>query len=345
MAEQKSGQMMGRRDFLKVSTVLFGFAVLGANFMSGCSGKAEKYPSGTIEVVVPTSEGGTTDQLARAHGQVWAELLGAKAFSYSFYPGAAGEVAYSLFAKKTADGYTLLFGNIEAEGVMYVLQKPDSFKIDDFIFMNTLSKDPAVILVRKDAPWPGLKELIEEGQKRKLNMGVSRWGSLDTVAGIILGKQTGANINVVPYGGGNKARVALLNGEIDFLMTKLAAALSIKDSVRFLAMVQDENPYPSLSDNCPPINKVLGTQVPEVASTRNWVVHKALKEKYPDRYQLLAKTAEEAFRSSKFQEALKKVGQPLELYTKYIGEEQTMKYLQQVLKTAAEYQDILKANK
>ncbi|MDN5348093.1 MAG: hypothetical protein PWP65_1657 [Clostridia bacterium] len=354
--EERQSKILNRRDFLRYTTMA-GTGVLLTSFLAGCdvrksggsSGEAkgtketktaDNYPAKPIEMFIPSSEGGTFDVLGRAHGEVWGKAMGTY-FTFSFYPGASGQVAYELFMKKPADGYTVLAGNIATDAVMYVLQNP-SFKFEDLVFFCTLAVDPAVVLVRKESPYKDLKAIIEEGKKRKINVGVARWASTDTIVGLLIGEKTGAQINIVPYGGGNKARLALLQGEIDFLITKLTPAQDMKDQVRFLAIVQNTNEYPQLSQDCPTLNNVLGTDIPESASYRHWVVHRKFREDHPERYKFLTGKAEETYYDPKFKENLKKTGEPVEFYQKYRDEAWTAKVIQENLKLAEKYKDKLR---
>ncbi len=99
---------------------------------SGAS--AQTYPNRRISVVIPTGQGGGAERIARPFDAAWGPLLKTQ-FEYSFFPGASGQIGYELFVKRRPrDGHNFLFGNMGAELIMYVIQKPDINFPRDFIY-------------------------------------------------------------------------------------------------------------------------------------------------------------------------------------------------------------------
>ena len=92
------------------------------------------YPSRNFRVVIPTGQGGGAEKLARAFDAAWSKLLG-QPFEYEFFPGAAGQVGYTLYVqKRDRNGHNLLFGNMGPEMIMYATQKPAYKFPQDFIY-------------------------------------------------------------------------------------------------------------------------------------------------------------------------------------------------------------------
>jgi tripartite-type tricarboxylate transporter receptor subunit TctC len=58
---------------------------------------AQEFPSRTIEVVVPTREGGGADRNLRAVTGVWSKYLNDATFEAGFFPGASGRVGYEVY--------------------------------------------------------------------------------------------------------------------------------------------------------------------------------------------------------------------------------------------------------
>jgi tripartite-type tricarboxylate transporter receptor subunit TctC len=109
--------IISRRGFLA------GTAAAGGLLTGSSRGMAQAaYPRQNFRVIIPTGQGGGADRLARAFDDAWSKHLKHQ-FEYSFQAGAAGQVGYELFVKRTpADGHHMLFGNMGPEMIMYVVQ-------------------------------------------------------------------------------------------------------------------------------------------------------------------------------------------------------------------------------
>jgi hypothetical protein len=88
---------------------------------------AQEFPSRTIEVVVPTREGGGADRNLRAVTGVWKKYLNDATFEAVFYPGASGRVGYEVYMGKIEpDPHNLLFGNMGPEVLNWVVEPPEN---------------------------------------------------------------------------------------------------------------------------------------------------------------------------------------------------------------------------
>lgn len=337
-----------RREVGKLGLALGATMFLGP-LLTGCSTSStssstsgkDNYPKGNINVSIPSESGGELENVARAHSNIWAKELNT-AIAFDFNNAASGEVAYTSFTRKTPDGYNLMFGNIEPFVVMYATQAP---KLDtkDLVWACTLAVDPGVIVTNKESKYKSMEDLLNAGQT--VNVAVAHWASMDTLAAIKLSQLTGLKVNIVPYGGGKKANLAIIQGEIDCYFNKLANSQKIAENVRYLSMIQDENSYPELSDNCPTLSKVINKDFPEMASVRNWIMPRTFVEKYPERYKLLMDAFKKAYASEEFKTELKKVGTPLALFKDFKDEEWTKKRFESSYNFAMENKDLLKQQK
>ena len=201
---------------------------------------ADGYPMKNIDIIIPTEEGGAMDRAVRAFVNVWRTHLKTN-FQTSFYPGASGEVGYRFFMKKPADGYTLLAGNIGPEILMYAMQKPDYAFPKDYVYFGTMDADPVVIWVNKDSPFNSIGDLIAEGKKRPITIATSRYPHPATLAALLLARETGADFNIISYGGGAPTRTAAITGEVDAATTHLSSSSDLASEIKFLLMFNDEN--------------------------------------------------------------------------------------------------------
>lgn len=346
--DRKDEKKYTRRQFGKIGMGL-GASVLMSPFAgvvlsaspTGSVHAAEKFPERNIDIYIPSGTGGQLEFIARAHSDVWSQYLNT-ACSFNFNNAASGEVQYTMFTKKRPDGYSLLFGNIEPFVAMYVTQNP-KFDYRDLFWACTLAVDPAVIITNKKSRFKSIQDVIES--KSQVTMAVAHWASMDAMAAQQLAKETGANFNIIPYGGGKKARLGIVQEEVDCYLTKIGNAQNIQSYIRYLAIVQDENEFPEITGNCPTLSRVIGKEFPEIQSLRNWVFLKSFVDTYPDRYKILMDAFKKAYDSGEFKEKLKNYGVPPELMTRLRDDRWTEKKLLQSMKFAQENKDLLKKKK
>ena len=190
---------------------------------------ADGYPSKPITLVAPYGPGGASDLAART--------LAASVPGYIGQPvvvinktGAGGVTGSTYVNKRKPNGYTLLLSRIGCNAVAPALNATIPYKWDGFTFLGLLELNPFVYVVKADAPYKTINDLIEaikadpgklsystSGPMTLLNMGTQK---LFSVAGL---KSDAATM--VPYKGGGGAKTALLGGHVDFLAINLAPVL------------------------------------------------------------------------------------------------------------------------
>jgi tripartite-type tricarboxylate transporter receptor subunit TctC len=190
--------------------------------------------------------------------------------------------------------------------------------------------DAAAVLVLKDAPWNTFEEFIEDAK--------SRPGEITASVGNVTGDNylglrmiedlTGIDLNIVSFGGGSAARLALAGGHVDVTHASLYASQQIAESTKVLAVHWEKNKWPELSNNAPTLISLLPGLPKKNAGTMDLLVAPGeLKEKYPERYELLAKAVGDAISNPEFQDMLKKQGRQslwdhmnAEVMTEYFNE-------------------------
>ena len=303
---------------------------------------AQAFPSKNMRVVIPTGQGGGAERLARVFDDFWGPLLKTN-FEYGFYAGAAGQVGYELFIhKREHDGYNLLFGNMGPEMIMYALRRPNYRFPEDYQYFCRTDVDDSIIFVRQKSPLRRLEDLAAEAKKRSVNVAVSRLPHPASIGMLALGKAINGRFNLVPYGGGNPTQIAVLNGEVDCGALPLAGVVALGDQLRVLGVFNDEFKLGSYTNNSPPVNKVFGTKIPDLSSSRAWAVHSDVIQRYPDRFALLEKTSRQVFEMPAYKEAYKKTGAPVETI-QYGDRALCTRYAQGMVELANEYRSLLTA--
>jgi len=324
-----------RRAFLK-GTVAAGAAAtlpLGSAFGAG-------YPDRNIQVYVPTREGGGADRNLRAFTGVWKDYLGTN-FEGNYYPGAAGRVGYEKYmGLAKPDFYELLFGNMGPEVLNWVVQPP-TFDLNDFMYFARVDADPGIVFVKRDSKMQTIDDVVAEGKKRTLNVGVSRLAHPATLGILALGRHTGASFNPIPLSGGKNTRAGVETGEMDLGALPAGGIANRPKNFKILLMFSHKNPIPEMSDDAPTVNAKFGTNLPDlIAGARAFGVKKAAIEKYPDRYKLLNDTLKKVFDNPAYKDAIQKTGAPWSLIS-YGGPDECAEYAKAMTDIGKEYKDLL----
>lgn len=306
--------------------------------------RAQAFPSKNMRVVIPTAQGGGADRLARAFDDFWGPLLKTN-FEYGFFAGAAGQVGYEVYLnKREKDGHNLLFGNMGPEMIMYALQKPSYRFPQDYQYFCRLDVDDSIVFVRQKSPFKRIEDIVAEAKKRAVNVAVSRLPHPASIGLLALGNAVKARFNLVPYGGGNPTMVAVMNGEADCGALPVAGIVALGEQMRILGIFNDDNQLGRYTGNAPSVNKVFGTRIPPLYSSRSWAIHTEVIEKLPDRFALLEKTAKQVFDNPKYKEEYAKTGAPVETI-QYGDRELCTRYAKGMVELANEYRSLLTAKK
>ncbi len=333
---------VSRRSLLKGATAVAGAAALGSFPLR--QAKAEKFPSKSMRVAIPTGEGGGVDEAARAFTSVWSKKLG-ESFEYSYYPGASGQVGYEIFVKKLeSDCHTVLFGNIGPEMIMYATQNPGYKFPDDYVYFCSIDVDDSVIWVSKNSKFQTIESLVEEGKKRTVNFSTSRLPHPSSLGVLALAEATGAKFKLVPYGGGNAARSAAITGEVDACATFMSSSFKFVDQIKFLTVFSEKNRMPALTGNAPTVNSKFGTKIPEMTGNRAWAIQTKAIKAYPERFEILKKTAKETFEDPAYRKEVEKAKTPWE-FAEFADEAACTASAKGLMAMAAKYKDLISATK
>jgi tripartite-type tricarboxylate transporter receptor subunit TctC len=298
------------------------------------------FPERNINVYVPTREGGGADRNLRAFTGVWKKYLGVN-FEGSYYPGAAGRVGYEKYmGLAKPDCYELLFGNMGPEVLNWVV-KPPTFSLDDYLYFAQVDSDPGIIFVSRDSKLQTIDDIVAEGKKRSLNVGVSRLAHPATLGAMALGRHTGAKFNPIPLSGGKNTRAGVATGEMDFGALPSGGIVNRPKNFKVLLMFSHENPLPDRSDNAPTINAKFGTNLPNlIAGARAFAIKKAAIDAHQDRYKKLADTLLKVYDDPDYKVAIEKTKAPWE-FIGYGGPEDCAKYVKDMMAVGNDYKDLL----
>lgn len=180
---------------------------------------AQDYPSKPITFVVPFAAGSATDQLARALGQAVTTAT-KQAVVVENKGGASGMIAAQQVARLAADGYTVLITtNTTHAANQHLYKKLPYDAVKDFAPVAGLGKGGQVLVVRADAPYRNVGDLLAAAKKQPGKLSFGSGSSSSRVAGEMLKQLAGVDLMHVPYKSNPLAITDLLGGQIDLMIT------------------------------------------------------------------------------------------------------------------------------
>ena len=203
-----------------------GFAAGVALLALACTAAgAADYPSKPIRWISPWPPGGANDVFSRALAQKLTESLG-QPVVVDNKAGASGMIAAQQVAKSAPDGYTVLITtNTTHAANEHLYKKLPYDPVKDFIPVTGLGKGGQVLVVRTDAPYKSVADLLAKAKKEPGKLSFGSGSSSSRVAGEMFKQLSGTDILHVPYKSNPLAITDLLGGQIDMMITDTATGL------------------------------------------------------------------------------------------------------------------------
>jgi len=193
--------------------ILFVLVVVLA-FIAAIPVQAAGFPEKEVQIIIPWAPGGATDLIFRAVAAATEKHLG-KAVVIVNRAGGGGAVGYTEGAQARPDGYTLT----SAVTPLTILphQVKTAFTYQSFEAVINVVRDPAMFLVRSEAPWKDVKEFLEQAKKNPgmISVGNSGAGGGVHLIAMAFEKAMGVKFNHIPFSGGGPSVTALLGGHIN----------------------------------------------------------------------------------------------------------------------------------
>ena len=183
-------------------------------------------PARPIEFVTHTGPGGGGDVLSRAiSAAMEKEKLMPVRMQVVNKTGGNGAVAMAYLAEKKGDVHTIAVFT----GLWYtnpLLREEAKHSMKDLTPLVRLVVEPAMLVVKADAPYKSLKDFIDAA---KAAPGQLKWsggsiGSRDWVVRQLLMKNTGANWAFISFPGGGERIAAVLGGHVNMMVIEPAEA-------------------------------------------------------------------------------------------------------------------------
>ncbi|WP_233235015.1 tripartite tricarboxylate transporter substrate binding protein [Bordetella sp. LUAb4] len=188
---------------------------------------AAGYPDHPIRLIVPFSGGTSTDLVGRVLGEAMSRKLGQPVIVEN-RPGAGGSIGTDYVAKSKKDGYVLSLGTVGTQAINPALYPTLSYSpARDFTYISMPGYTPTLLVVRSDAPYKTLAELVAYAKAHpdKLSFGSAGNGTSGHLAGELLKSMASIQMTHIPFKEGGQALAAVLGGQVDFMFYHPAAVL------------------------------------------------------------------------------------------------------------------------
>jgi tripartite-type tricarboxylate transporter receptor subunit TctC len=189
--------------------------------------RADDYPSRPITLIVPFPPGGSTTVMARNVADKMAAALGQQVVVEN-RGGAGGTIGTRAVAKAPADGYTILLsytGTFSIAPSAYANPGYDPRK--DFAPIGMIGAAPNLLVVTPSLPVHSMAELIKyaKAQAAPMPYGSPGVGTVNHLAGEMLGNEMGAKLQHIPDKGNGPALGDLLGSHIPMMFVPIPAVI------------------------------------------------------------------------------------------------------------------------
>ncbi len=228
----------------------------------------DKYPRKPITWVCPYAAGGNADSRSRQVAKVMSTLLG-QPIVIDNKAGAGGNIGTEAIARAKPDGYTIGMGNFAPLAVNHALFKKLNFNpFTDLVPILLIEKGPLILMVRNDAPYKSVKDLVAAAKAApgKLSYASGGIGGTHHLSGALFEHAAGIDMIHAPYKSGSAGATDLMGGQVHMMFEQMYAAMpSIKGGkMRALAITSK-----SRSPLAPDIPTMAEQGYPEV-EVLNW---------------------------------------------------------------------------
>jgi tripartite-type tricarboxylate transporter receptor subunit TctC len=204
-------------------------ALLGGLHAFPLGAHAQQYPGKPIRIIVPYPAGGPYDGIPRLIAQ-WISAQQGWSIVIDNRTGATGVIGVMAAKQAPPDGHTLVVLTTSTHGSMPALKRNLGYDpVKDFSPIVLMADATLVLLVREELPVRSVAQLIAMMRERpgQLNYSTGGYGSPHHLATMTLFHRAALPQNIavhVPFAGLAPALMALLGGNVQFMITSTGAA-------------------------------------------------------------------------------------------------------------------------
>ena len=203
----------------------------------------------SITIIVPSAAGGAADFMARTFANHVPRTLPQATVVVDNRPGAAGVLGAMAAKEAAADGYTFLITSNSTHAANVSLYRKLRYDpLKDFVQVGMFGRFSSVLLVRSDAPYKTLGELVAAARAKPGMLNYGYYSSSSQVPAELLRVYAKLRFQGVSYKSVTHILTDLMGGQLDFVFidTLSAAPMLKNDRLRPIA-VTSPKPLPSLA--------------------------------------------------------------------------------------------------
>lgn len=176
---------------------------------------AQKYPSRTVEVIIPFAAGGGVDLIGRSIAASLAEQFGQPVVVQN-RDGAGGTIGFGALASAAPDGYTLGFGPSTPIANAPYLVKGVRYNPESFDYICQVFENPFSIAVGPNSPFKTAQDLMAAAKDKSLNFGHAGLGSIPHLSVENFAEAMKIKVQHLPFRGDAAMLPVLIKGDLDF---------------------------------------------------------------------------------------------------------------------------------
>ncbi|MCC2594964.1 tripartite tricarboxylate transporter substrate binding protein BugD [Pusillimonas sp. MFBS29] len=203
---------------MKSKRLKLGSAVFASALLSAGIAQAADYPDHAVNMVVPFSAGGPTDNVARSLGEAMRASLG-ETIVVENKGGAGGTIGTSQVARAKPDGYSILLMHIGFSTAPSLYKDPGYNPDTSFEPIGLVVDVPMTIIARSDFPANNIEELVAylKANKDKVALANAGIGAASHLCGTMFTNAIGVDLLTIPYKGTGPAMNDLLGKQVDVM--------------------------------------------------------------------------------------------------------------------------------
>ncbi len=222
------------RAAMALSAALLLAACGGVENTTGGGGDGSDYPSGTVEMYVGASAGGSSDLISRAVSKGLSDALG-ESFPVINREGANGALAASEVASAKPDGSTIAIQNASLFMITpLAVSEDEATDIDDFEVVHGVSRDDYVLVTNPKSGYKTLDDL--KNATKQVSYATTGVGTGSQLATALLFNEFDVDSTDVPFDGGAPALTALLGNQVDVAALQVGEAIENIESGKLVPL-------------------------------------------------------------------------------------------------------------
>ncbi|MBB3141941.1 Bug family tripartite tricarboxylate transporter substrate binding protein [Halomonas organivorans] len=265
------------------------------------------YPNRDVRVIVPAAAGGGTDAIVRKISNLAEENMPVSMYVENV---AGGMTATGLLQLMDArpDGQTI--AAITYDSIITIPWKDmlPGFGMDRMRMIARITQEADAITVAENAPYQTLDDLISAAKANpgSIRVGIQNMGARTHLTLLQLQDLTGAEFKIVSYDNSAATqKEALLNGEVDAVVTSLGDLAPLIESGQARGLVEFSD---TQNEGFPDVPPVTETDTGLDLQMGSFITLVAPERTPDDVIEKLEATYHEAYESDEFQQWLTKIG-------------------------------------